>query len=455
MPALKYFGKDFVMSWQKRSFQLMLGLPLTIPVVSYAINVGDTYVQSEQDQPLNATINVSNIDPSSFSVEIANSTAYQQMGLSKDVDINVSFRQTSSNGGQILLTTSEPIRSPFTDVVLNITNKGQTQLMPKTLLMPINNAQQIVTQGSTALVDFEPTNVVIGDSSDIELPVVNHSIDYGNETAYAERSIRQNNLETHDNLTISETRSVYPADTMPSFSEQGLTSFEQKPIGKTKYTVNNQPMSDETVVYVIQRNDNIWTIANRIAKKNKTDVNTVIGQIIANNPNVFPNNDPSKIQAGVPLQLPKYKVMPSQLSIKSAKEIQKNTRITAGKKPSKKKTTSQQTTTKRTTTVKPTVVKKKRKAEMTIIAPTQTQGSTQGSSSTTTQSTTTTTTTTTTSKSSDVVAKVQQKRQTTAQQATKVSQLNQSLAEAENRLKLQNSKLAQLEQRLKELNSQK
>ena len=51
-----------------------------------------------------------------------------------------------------------------------------------------------------------------------------------------------------------------------------------------------------------------------------------------------------------------------------------------------------------------------------------------------------------------VAAQVQQKRQATAQQATKVNKLNQDLVGAENRLKIQNTKLAQLEKRLKELN---
>lgn len=85
-----------------------------------------------------------------------------------------------------------------------------------------------------------------------------------------------------------------------------------------------------------------------------------------------------------------------------------------------------------------------KKSEMTIIAPSHTNGSVQGQS-------------TNNNKlgkgmSSQVAAQVQQKRQATAQQATKVNKLNQDLVGAENRLKIQNTKLAQLEKRLKELN---
>ena len=80
---------------------------------------------------------------------------------------------------------------------------------------------------------------------------------------------------------------------------------------------------------------------------------------------------------------------------------------------------------------------------MTIIAPSHTNGSVQGQSTNNKLGK---------AMSSQVAAQVQQKRQATAQQATKVNKLNQDLVGAENRLKIQNTKLAQLEKRLKELN---
>ena len=32
------------MSWQKYSVHLVLGFPLSLPIVAYAVNIGDTYV---------------------------------------------------------------------------------------------------------------------------------------------------------------------------------------------------------------------------------------------------------------------------------------------------------------------------------------------------------------------------------------------------------------------------
>ena len=176
--------------------------------------------------------------------------------------------------------------------------------------------------------------------------------------------------------------------------------------------------------------------------------------IMAANPTAFPDNDPTKLVANTQLQIPKYKVVPSQIGIKSANKARQQYRQNKKRVASKKsviapKSAAKQPATPKTTkkTLKaqktPLPYTATKKSEMTIIAPNHSNGSVQGQS--------------TKNKvgkgmSSQVAAQVQQKRQATAQQATKVNKLNQDLVGAENRLKIQNTKLAQLEKRLKELN---
>lgn len=200
------------------------------------------------------------------------------------------------------------------------------------------------------------------------------------------------------------------------------------------------------MTYVIQRNDNLWTIANQLAKQNNKNVNDVMKEIVEANPTAFKNNDPSKLQVNAELEIPKYEVMPSQLGAKLANEARQTAKKQTTAKKSSKKDSYKATKPKHTTTtVKKQTVKKpttRKKSEMQIIAPSQTAGSAQGSKKGSNQGSGTT----------PVVNQVQQKRQATAQKASKVSSLNQSLMDAEKRLKMQNAKLAQLEQRLKELN---
>ena len=485
------------MSWQKYSVHLVLGFPLSLPIVAYAVNIGDTYVQTQQNQPLNASINVSDINPRTFSVKVAQADVYRQLGLSKDADIQIKFVPTSSNGGQIVLTTTRAINAPFTDVVLNITENGVTKTLPKTLLMPIDSAQKITTQANTTALQSPAQNIVIGSANPVQLPVmspdpmpmqpitlpsttINQLPNLPTTAMSAGAAPMTLSSENTDYLRIQETRTVrtvQPNGTvytqaMPqtqnpiqtndtdnqlpspaaSYGNQPLDKSKSK--SKSKYSAKNPQIIGETTTYTLQRNDNLWTIASNIAAVNRKDIDQVMADIMAANPTAFPDNDPTKLVANTQLQIPKYKAVPSQIGIKSAnkarQQYRQNKRRVASKKSVRApKSAAKQPATPKTTkkTLKaqktPRPYAATKKSEMTIIAPNHTNGSVQGQSTKNKVSK---------GMSSQMAAQVQQKRQATAQQATKVNKLNQDLVGAENRLKIQNTKLAQLEKRLKELN---
>lgn len=482
------------MSWQKYSVHLVLGFPLSLPIVAYAVNIGDTYVQTQQNQPLNASINVSDINPRTFSVKVAQADVYRQLGLSKDADIQIKFVPTSSNGGQIVLTTKRAINAPFTDVVLNITENGVTKTLPKTLLMPIDSAQKITTQANTTAFQSPAQNIVIGSANPVQLPVMSPDPISMQPITLPSTTINQlPNLpttgmpagaapmtlasENSDYLRIQETRtvrSVQPNGTvytqaMPQTQNPIQTnaadnqlpspaaSYGNQPSdkSKSKYSAKNPQIIGETTTYTLQRNDNLWTIASNIAAANRKDVDQVMADIMAANPTAFPDNDPTKLVANTPLQIPKYKVVPSQIGIKSANKARQRYRQNKKRVPSKKSVRAPKSAAKQPATLKTTKKTLKaqktprpyaatKKSEMTIIAPSHTNGSVQGQSTNNNKLGK--------AMSFQVAAQVQQKRQATAQQATKVNKLNQDLVGAENRLKIQNTKLAQLEKRLKELN---
>ena len=478
------------MSWQKYSVQLVLGFPLSLPIVAYAVNIGDTYVQTQQNQPLNASINVSDINPRTFSVTAAQADVYRQLGLSKDADIQIKFVPTSSNGGQIVLTTKRAINAPFTDVVLNITENGVTKTLPKTLLMPIDSAQKITTQANTTALQSPTQNIVIGSANPVQLPVMSPDPMPMQPITLPSTTINQlPNLpttgmpagaapmtqasENSDYLRTQETRtvrSVQPNGTVynPAVPQtqnpiqtsaadnqmpSPAASYGNQPLdkSKSKYSAENPQIIGETTTYTLQRNDNLWTIASNIAAVNRKDIDQVMADIMAANPTAFPDNDPSKLVANTQLQIPKYKLVPSQIGIKSANKARQQYRQNKRRVASKKSVIAPKSAAKQPATPKTTLKAQKtprpyaatKKSEMTIIAPNHTNGSVQGQSTKNKVSK---------GMSSQVAAQVQQKRQATAQQATKVNKLNQDLVGAENRLKIQNTKLAQLEKRLKELN---
>ena len=105
-----------------------------------AATIGKTVITSAQHQPLTVRLNVTDIGGSDFSVSLANADIYQKMGLTPNPLMTVNFQPTSANSGDIYISTAEPVSKPFADVVLSIRDKGQRTIIPKTLLMPLDDS---------------------------------------------------------------------------------------------------------------------------------------------------------------------------------------------------------------------------------------------------------------------------------------------------------------------------
>ncbi|MGP9687709.1 type IV pilus assembly protein FimV [Psychrobacter sp. AOP22-C1-C5] len=121
-----------------------------------AATIGKTVVTSAQHEPLTASIVVTDIRAADFSASLANPIIYQQMGLTPTDSMTVRFTPTSATSGQVFITTSKPVSKPFADVVLAINDKGQRNVVPKTLLMPLSDSLPIDTSKNIATVVQRP-----------------------------------------------------------------------------------------------------------------------------------------------------------------------------------------------------------------------------------------------------------------------------------------------------------
>ncbi|WP_298807927.1 peptigoglycan-binding protein LysM [uncultured Psychrobacter sp.] len=119
-----------------------VGLAAIIPSTQ-AATIGKTVVSSAQHEPLSASIVVTDIRAADFSASLANPVIYQQMGLTPTDSMQVRFQATSATSGQVLISTSQPVSKPFADLVLSINDNGQQNVVPKTLLMPLNDSLPI------------------------------------------------------------------------------------------------------------------------------------------------------------------------------------------------------------------------------------------------------------------------------------------------------------------------
>lgn len=207
--------------------------------------------------------------------------------------------------------------------------------------------------------------------------------------------------------------------------------------------------------YTVQRNDNLWVIAQQIAEKNNLDVQTVMSEIQAQNPKAFINKNANQLKADAQLSLPKYDVVPSQKKIQTAISEQRKHSRKANTPVIKKDTISKAASKAQTEKAqaakrneKPAIKKTQKlpTAQFSVLAPGH-DGSADGTKAKAGMATGN-------GLSTDVLDILKSSRQSTADQAQRLSKTNAILGSYTKKLQLQNQKLAELQARLKKLRNQ-
>lgn len=528
---------------------ITVALLASIAGISQAATLGSTAVESTQHEPLSASITVTDIDPNSFSASLADPNIYSKMGLQPTDTMSVRFVPTGPTSGRIVLSTAKPVSTPFADVVLAISDKGQQQVVPKTLLMPLdksaakaNVAPTVVNKTKPNLPEVSapvtqplvvkrtapppllmtsdsangaqsannaPTSVnlpsspvladIDGQSNNVNaaapsLPStapasINKQLDILNvEVIRKVQPAGQNNAPAQSSVLVqSNTPLSAVADrTAPSSIANTTKTPETKPkssassrqpatkANTSRANSSAAPTTSSKAVYTVQRNDNLWTIADEIARKNNLDVATVMSQIHDQNPDAFIEQDANLLKANAKLQLPDYKVIPSQQSLQAAikarrsqqsrtsnTKVQGSSKVAASASSSNKAATSTKpaatrdksantkakvtapTPAAKRETPTQTVTKSLPKARMTVIAPGK-DGSADGTQTKASAATGS-------GINTDIMATLKSSRLKTAAQASRVREVNSQLSNYTKTLQLQNQKLAELEARLKEL----
>lgn len=494
-----------------------------------AATIGKTVITSAQHEPLAASIIVTDIETADFSASLANSSIYQQMGLTPTDSMTVVFEPTSATSGRVLITTTKPVSQPFTDVVLAINDGTQRNVIPQTLLMPLKNSLPvtpqdtiieakkpnlpivsttnaqplIVKKGTPPPLLLAPTaittlttqsNTTIYSPSELDSPRFNNDANnYSTGSSGSSTSLTNSKFDT---LNINITRQIQPnkanntnmitATPTATISANSLSTLTAKNASNEAATYSNTPSnqitSGQTVSssnlstlgsndkgvmnsdnnnsgsefnYTVQRNDNLWIIAQQIADKNNLDVQIVMNEIQTQNPNAFINKNADQLKADAQLSLPKYDVVPSQKKLQAAISEQRNNhrkentpivkKDTIPKAAFKTKTEKAQAAKR---TEKPTIKKTQKlpTAQFSVLAPGN-DGSADGTRTKAGMATGN-------GLSTDVLDILKSSRQSTADQAQRLSKTNSALNSYTKKLQLQNQKLAELQARLKKLRNQ-
>ncbi len=488
---------------------------------SYAVSFGETAIQSAQHEPLLATIEVKDIsNTDDFKVSLANSAIYNQMGLTPNDGIKATFKKTSANSGKIILKSSQPINSPFADVVLNINNNNKKQFMPKTLLMPISEKHRVnviadnVPQNLPQTTAMPKAKTVVPNTQGIpngEFAKATQQAlkkDAGVKSASTKEPAigtlasdklaldglkaqitAEKKAATNAKKKVVKKKSTSTKTTVKKQSTSKTTTVHKKPTSKKanvnrKVTAKQNKRGTKSMKYVVQRHDNLWTIASEIAKQSKVNVHTVMKTIQRHNPNAFAHGNAKMLIANKTLTLPTYGKIPSQKSLEEAisarraeviaKRKQKKKLATLAKskrknsakkdkkvvtskakvkhkkvvkakakpkkvvkKPELKKKTHVVAKTKPQVKKSPKVVHKPKKAHVSLVAPNSSKSASKKSAGSVNKN--------------SLLRKLKHSRLSTARKVTKVKRLSTKISSYTKKLQLQNRKLAELEARLKKL----
>lgn len=418
----------------------------------YAITLDPIQIQSAPGDLLYAEMNFQQADPNAnLQVSLATPEDLSALGITHQPPGNLNFytRQNGQGSGVIVITSSRPVIDPELNIVVKISEGFATRLQHiKTVIKPSSikktennestlSPQFIVNEKDIALNLPEstryasPTLASTPTDSNSE-----HSLNINSGTAPAVNTNSSNTLSansstqlaqqvtiatTPDQTEIKPTSAKTPTNNSPKTPVKNLTAqkksvpqkaFNQNPAKKQSLSSYKGPASSGK--YVVQRNESLWSIANRIAAKTKQPVAKVMHDIQTQNRHAFIQGDVNRLRQGIALNLAHSPAAKPQQN-KSKTDIAHTAKSTSGK-----------------------AKYRLQQAEMSIVAE-NSQNSTHGSAKKSTQQS---------QNNTELAVKVMTTREKTVTLQRNVTKLNQTLRLKDQRIQLLNARLAELQQQL-------
>lgn len=217
----------------------------------HALGLGEIEMQSALNQPMQAVIELTSsagIGLSEIKVSAASLEAYQRAGLTKSAvlsDFRFSVEKGSGNNAVVRVSSTESIREPFIEFLLELQwSKGR------------------LLRQYTVLVDPP----VIMPAAAPPVPIA----------------------------AQSRTETATPARTQPAVPA-ATTMAPSTPSGTTSGTNQYGP---------VQRSDTLWGIAERVRTDSSVTIYQVMQALLRSNPDAFYGNNVNRMKAGVTLELP-------------------------------------------------------------------------------------------------------------------------------------------------------
>jgi len=423
----------------------------------YAITLDPIQIQSAPGELLYAEMNFQQADPNTpLQVSLATQEDLNSLGVTHQPPGNLNFytRQNGQGTGVIVITSSRPIIDPELNIVVKVSEGNATRLQHiKTVLKP--SPIKKVAANETPL---SPQFIVNEKDIALNLPESTRYTPAETATPVAETTANERNLNistgTAPTLNSSapmasvtdQSSAQAPQQTIATMSTEP-SAVDKQPVAPLKTSSDNQATTVKKVAqskpaqqknllskntqkkqkistykgpaptgkYVVQRNESLWSIANRIAAQTKQPVAKVMRDIQAQNRHAFIQGDVNRLRQGISLNL---------------------TAANTAKAPHTKPKSTE------ANLAKPTSGRAKyrlQQAEMSIVAE-NSPNSNHGSAKKSTQQG---------QNNTELAVKVMTTREKTVTLQRNVTKLNQTLSLKDQRIQLLNARLAELQQQLK------
>ncbi|WP_127493228.1 type IV pilus assembly protein FimV [Acinetobacter calcoaceticus] len=419
----------------------------------YAITLDPIQIQSAPGDLLYAEMNFQQADPNStLQVSLATPEDLSALGVTHQPPGNLNFytRQNGQGSGVIVITSSRPVIDPELNIVVKISEGSATRLQHiKTVIKPSvikkteNNESTLSPQlivnekdialnlpESTRYTSSAPALAATNSNSEQNLNIKSGTVPAINTNSSAplsENSSAQqivtstipDQAATKNQITSAINKS--DANNSPKTPFKKL-AVQKKSVPSKKLSQNaakKQTLSPSrgpvtSGKYVVQHNESLWSIANRIAAKTKQPVAKVMHDIQKQNQHAFIQGDVNRLRQGIALKLAHTPVSKTQQN-KSKTEITHTAKSPSGK-----------------------AKYRLQQAEMSIVAE-NSQNSTHGSAKKSTQQS---------QNNTELAVKVMTKREKNVTLQRNVTKLNQTLRLKDQRIQLLNARLAELQQQL-------
>lgn len=419
----------------------------------YAITLDPIQIQSAPGDLLYAEMNFQQADPNStLQVSLATPEDLSALGVTHQPPGNLNFytRQNGQGSGVIVITSSRPVIDPELNIVVKISEGSATRLQHiKTVIKPSaikkteNNENTLSPQlivnekdialnlpESTRYTSSAPALATTNSNSEQNLNIKFGTVPAINTNSSAplseNSSARQvvtstipDQAATKNQITSAINKS--DANNSPKTPVKKLAvqkksvpskNLSQNAAKKQTLSPSRGPVTSGK--YVVQHNESLWSIANRIAAKTKQPVAKVMHDIQKQNQHAFIQGDVNRLRQGIALKLAHTPASKTQQN-KSKTEITHTAKLPSGK-----------------------AKYRLQQAEMSIVAE-NSQNSTHGSAKKSTQQS---------QNNTELAVKVMTKREKNVTLQRNVTKLNQTLRLKDQRIQLLNARLAELQQQL-------